>query len=288
MPNKYLQNKLSIIYHMMRLGAPTGYLLSFFPATFGLLLAYQELRNLIYIPVFFIGSVLTRSAGCIINDFLDQNLDKKVTRTKDRPLASGAISSKEAILILAILLLCSLGILLFLSTTAIYVGIIAFFMISLYPLMKRVTYFPQVFLGLTFNLGCLIGYAAIQDNISINAMILYFACGFWTVGYDTIYAFMDLKDDKKVGIKSTALLFEHMHYKAIILALYFTFIFLFAFVTWNMINFPLFTAITLCTIYAIWLVCTLDIKQENNCLMRFKANNYIGFILFLGLLLEKL
>lgn len=288
MPNKSLRNKLSIIYHMMRLGAPTGYLLSFFPATFGLLLAYEKPENLMYIPVFFIGSILTRSAGCIINDLLDQNLDKKVTRTKDRPLASGAISSKEAILILAILLLCSLGILLSLSDTAIYVGIIAFFMISLYPLMKRITYFPQVFLGLTFNLGCLIGYAAIKNNISINAMTVYFACGFWTVGYDTIYAFMDLKDDKKVGIKSTALLFENMNYKAIILALYFTFIFLFAFATWDMVNLPLFIAITICALYAIWLVYTLDIKQNSNCLKRFKANNYIGFILFLGLLLEKL
>lgn len=288
MPNKSLQNKLPIIYNMMRLGAPTGYLLSFFPATFGLLLAYQRPVNLLYIPVFFLGSVLTRSAGCIINDLLDQNLDKKVTRTQSRPLASGAISSKEAILILIVLLLCSLGILLSLSTTAIYIGIIAFFMISLYPLMKRITYFPQVFLGLTFNLGCLIGYAAIKNNISINSLILYFACGFWTVGYDTIYAFMDLKDDKKVGIKSTALLLENMNYKAIILTLYFTFIFLFAFATWNMVNLPLCTAITLCTIYAAWLVYTLDIKQESNCLKRFKANNYIGFILFLGLLLEKL
>lgn len=288
MPNKSLQNKLSIIYHMMRLGAPTGYLLSFFPAAFGLLLAYEKPENLVYIPMFFIGSILTRSAGCIINDLLDQNLDKKVTRTKHRPLASGAISSKEAILILTILLLCSLGILLSLSTTAIYVGIIAFFMISLYPLMKRITYFPQVFLGLTFNLGCLIGYAAIKNNISINALILYLACGFWTVGYDTIYAFMDLKDDKKVGIKSTALLFENMNYKAIIFALYFTFIFLFAFATWDMVNLPLCTAITLCTFYAVWLVYTLNIEQETNCLKRFKANNYIGFILFLGLLLEKL
>lgn len=288
MPNKSLQNKLSIICHMMRLGAPTGYLLSFFPATFGLLLAYEKPVNLAYIPVFFIGSVLTRSAGCIINDLLDQNLDKKVTRTKDRPLASGAISSKEAILVLVILLLCSLGILLCFNTTAIYIGIFAFFMISLYPLMKRITYFPQAFLGLTFNLGCLIGYAAIKNNISTNALILYFACGFWTVGYDTIYAFMDLKDDKKIGIKSTALLFENMNYKAIILALYFTFIFLFAFATWDMVNLPLCTAIALCILYAVWLVYTLDIEQEINCLKRFKANNYIGFILFLGLLLEKL
>lgn len=154
--------------------------------------------------------------------------------------------------------------------------------------MKRITYFPQVFLGITFNLGCLIGYAAITDNISIDAMILYFACGFWTVGYDTIYAFMDIKDDKKVGIKSTAIFFENMNYKAIILILYLTFIFLFAFATWNMMNLFLSTAIILSILGAIWIVYTLDIEQKSNCLTCFKANNYIGFILFLGLLLEKL
>lgn len=288
MTNKSSQDKLSVIYHMMRLGAPTGYLLSFFPSTFGLLLAYQEIVNLIYIPIFFVGSVLTRGAGCIINDLLDQNLDKKVERTKNRPLASGAISSKESIFILAILLFCCLGILLSLSITSIYVGIAAFFMISLYPLMKRITYFPQAFLGITFNLGCLIGYAAITDRISMNAITLYSACAFWTVGYDTIYAFMDIKDDKKVEIKSTAIFFEYMNYKAIILSLYITFITLFAFATWSSMNLFLPIAIIISTIGAIWIVYTLDITQEVNCLNRFKINNYIGFILFLGLLLEKL
>lgn len=288
MPNKSLQDKLSIIYDIMRLDAPTGYLLSFFPSMFGLMLAYQDIENLIYIPIFLIGSVLARGAGCIINDFLDQNLDKKVARTKNRPLASGAMTSKEAIFILSTLLLCCLGILLSLTITAIYIGIVAFFMISLYPLMKRITYFPQVFLGITFNLGCLIGYAAVTDNISMDAMILYFACGFWTVAYDTIYAFMDIKDDKKVGIKSTAIIFENMNYKAIILALYLTFIFLFIFATWNMMNLFLSLAVISCISGAIWIVYTLNIKQESNCLMRFKANNYIGFILFLALLLEKL
>ena len=288
MPNESLANKLSVLYNMMRLGAPTGYLLSFFPAMFGLMLAYQEPMHLIYIPIFFIGSVLTRGAGCIINDLIDQNLDKKVERTRNRPLASGAISSKGAIMILVILLLCCLGILLSLTRTSIYIGIAAFFMISLYPLMKRITYFPQVFLGMTFNLGCLIAYAAIANNISMKAIILYFACGFWTVAYDTIYAFMDIKDDKKVGIKSTALFFEHMNYKEIIFALYSAFILLFIYATWSQMNSFLSVAIILNILGVIWIIKTLDITQVNNCLVRFKINNYIGFILFLGMLLEKL
>ena len=161
-------------------------------------------------------------------------------------------------------------------------------MISLYPLMKRITYFPQVFLGMTFNLGCLIAYAAITDTLSTDAIILYFACGFWTVAYDTIYAFMDIKDDKKVGIKSTALFFEHMNYKAIIFALYSAFIILFIYATCSQITLPLSIAITLSIFSVIWIIKTLNIEQVNNCLVRFKVNNYIGFMLFLGLMLEKL
>jgi 4-hydroxybenzoate polyprenyltransferase len=288
MPNKFLQTKLSLLSSMMRLDAPTGYLLSFFPAMFGLLLAQPQPSDLIYIPIFFIGSVLTRGAGCIINDLIDQNLDKKVERTKNRPLASGAVSTKEAIAVLIVLLLCCLGILLSLTITAIYIGIIGFFMISLYPTMKRITYFPQAFLGITFNLGCLIGYAAITDDISIEAVTLYIACAFWTVAYDTIYAFMDIKDDKKIGIKSTAIFFEHMNYKAIITSFYLIFIFLFIFGAWNQMGLFLFISIITASLGIIWIMKTLNIDQTNNCLTRFKANNYVGFILFLGLLLENL
>ena len=248
----------------MRLNSPVVYFCYFFPAAFGLMLAYKnDPSDLLYLLIFMVGSVITRGAGCIINDLFDRNLDKKVARTKNRPIASGAISVKEAIILLFALLLIGLLILLSLNTTSIAVGFIAVFLTTLYPLMKRITYFPQVFLGITINLGCLIGYAVLTDNISMDAMILYFACGFWTVGYDTVY-------------------------KAIILGLYLTFIFLFAFATWNTMNLFLSIAIILSILGAIWIVYTLDITQESNCLVRFKANNYIGFILFLGLLLEKL
>lgn len=284
-----MTNKFTNLLLLMRLNSPVVYFCYFFPAAFGLMLAYKnDPSDLLYLLIFMVGSVITRGAGCIINDLFDRNLDKKVARTKNRPIASGAISVKEAIILLFALLLIGLLILLSLNTTSIAVGFIAVFLTTLYPLMKRITYFPQVFLGITINLGCLIGYAVLTDNISMDAMILYFACGFWTVGYDTVYAFMDIKDDKKVGIKSTAIFVENMNYKAIILGLYLTFIFLFAFATWNTMNLFLSIAIILSILGAIWIVYTLDITQESNCLVRFKANNYIGFILFLGLLLEKL
>ena len=273
----------------MRLNSPAVYFCYFFPAAFGLMLAYKnDPSDLLYLLIFKVGSVITRGVGCIINDLFDRNLDKKVARTKNRPIANGTVSIKEAITLLFALLLIGLLILLSLNTTSIAIGFIAVFLTTLYPLMKRITHFPQVFLGITINLGCLIGYTVLTDNISMDAMILYFACSFWTVGYDTIYAFMDIKDDKKVGIKSTAIFVEKINYKAIILGLYLAFIFLFAFATCDTVNLFLSIAIVLSVLGAIWIVCTLDITHESNCLVRFKANNYIGFILFLGLLLEKL
>ena len=129
-----------------------------------------------------------RSAGCVINDLFDKDLDKHVSRTSKRPLASGAISTIEAIIIFCLLCLVGLAILLSLNKTAIIVGFISFFLFILYPLMKRITYWPQLFLGLTFNIGVIIGYVSINGNISLSIFFLYLAGIFWTLGYDTIYA----------------------------------------------------------------------------------------------------
>lgn len=288
MPNYFSRSKLLNFYHLTRMQAPTGYLLSFFPAAFGLLLACEEPKNLLYLPVFFVGSVLVRSAGCIINDLLDQDFDKHVERTKNRPIASGAISNKEALVFLALLLSISLAILLCLSKTAIYLGIIAVILISIYPLMKRFTYFPQVFLGFAFNMGGLIAYAAVKDSISYNAIILYLACGFWTVGFDTIYGFMDIKDDKKIGVKSTSIFFEHRHFKLVIALCYFCFFALVAIAMQDISKKYLFIGLLQSMIIALWAVFSLNIKDRANCLARFKINNYIGFILFLVMLLEKI
>ena len=238
--------------------------------------------------VFFIGSIIIRGAGCIINDLFDRNLDKLVERTKNRPIASGAVSIKEAIILLLLLLFLGFLILLSLNITSITIGVIAIFFIVLYPLMKRVTYFPQAFLGITINLGVLIGYASIKNDISYDAVILYIACGFWTLGYDTIYAFMDIKDDKKVGIKSTAIFFEQKPYKLYLAAFYTIFLILFAFSIRESLSTLSIIVIIICLIYSLWIVFSLDVNDTENCLIRFKANNYIGFILFLAMLLERL
>lgn len=279
MPSNFL-----LILELMRLTSATGYLLVFFPAFWGLMLASTSWYDLREIPLFFVGSVLTRGAGCIINDVLDQKLDSKVERTKNRPLASGRISTKEALVALFFLLLICLAILLSLSLTSIIIGCISFLMILMYPLMKRLTNFPQVFLGIVFNQGCLIAYASTKNTLSREALILYLSCCFWTIGYDTIYAFMDVKDDRKVGIHSMALFLEKKNYKFWLGSFYTIFIGLFYISTKTLTaNYLSQGLISLAYIILLWQVITLDVNNTGNCRKRFKSNNLVGFFLCLSI-----
>lgn len=281
-----MPNKFYAYYKLMRLGNPTGYLLVFFPALFGIFLATKNCYDLQIIPLFLIGSILSRSAGCIINDIIDRKLDKHVERTKDRPITSGALSIKEALIALYLVLFACLSILLSLTITSIIIGFIAFCLILIYPLMKRITYFPQAFLGITFNLGCLIGYTALVDYVSYQAMIMYLGCCFWTIGYDTIYAFMDIKDDKRIGIKSTAVFFENKSYHCWITIFYI--IFIASFININLFN-DRYVAIIgglISSVLLFWQAKTLDINSSENCLIRFKNNVYVGAILSMAMLID--
>jgi 4-hydroxybenzoate polyprenyltransferase len=273
------------IAKLMRLNSFAPYLLVFSPAVFGLLLAYEKTSDLSYIFIIFVGSILTRSAGCIINDFFDKDFDRQVKRTKNRPLANNTISNILVFIILILLLLLALWLLLFLKPVAIILGIFAFFMMLIYPLMKRFTYFPQVFLGLTFNLGCLIGYACVKDDISISSILMYVACGFWTFGYDTIYAFMDIKDDKLIGVKSSAVFLEHKPYKLVISIVYLIFILLY--ITANLLCTNIIGSLGALIAIPIlsWQIKSLDISNPKNCLIRFKSNQYVGFIMAFTMLL---
>ncbi len=264
----------------MRLQSPTGYFLVFFPACFGLLLTNSSIESSAKLLVLlFLGSVITRSAGCVINDIFDKNYDKHVFRTKDRPLANNSLSIKEALVLLAILLFCSLVILLALNKTSIYLGLLAFIMIILYPLMKRIINLPQVFLGLTFNFGALIGSSSVVDKVTLESFIIYIACCFWTIAYDTIYGFMDMKDDKKIKIKSMALTLEKKRYKLHLYIYYTIFIILFIIAN-RMANHPVnYILIVLAYFLLIYQVATLNISDPKNCLTRFKNNNYVGLVL---------
>ncbi|ABE04488.1 4-hydroxybenzoate octaprenyltransferase [Rickettsia bellii] len=273
-------HKFLLTFKLMRADKPVAYLLVFFPALFGLLLANPSRADLIYLlPLFILGSITTRSSGCIINDIFDQKFDKHVARTKNRPLASGALSIKYAIGMLFILSILSLFILLTLSRTAIYIGFFTVMMISIYPLMKRVTYLPQVFLGFTFNLGTLIAYATVQNKLDIAAITMYLACCLWTIGYDTIYGFMDIKDDKKIGVKSLSICLENKAYKFWLYIFYVGFILLFISAAgYNLDYLPILGASTLLILQ----IATLEIHNPANCMTRFKANHYAGLLLSLS------
>ena len=204
--------KLKIFIQLTRLNKPIGFLLLFWPCVWGLTLAYNFEPNinlyLKHIFLFFSGAVLMRSAGCIFNDIVDKDLDKKVERTKQRPIASGKISIFNAFIYVIILCLLALFILLQFNFLTITLGLGSMFLAFSYPFMKRITYWPQLFLGLTFNWGIIMGWTSITNTISIEPFVLYFAAIFWTLGYDTIYGLQDIHDDEIIGVKSTSIKFK--------------------------------------------------------------------------------
>lgn len=189
-------------FELMRLHKPIGIWLVFFPAAWGVLLSPE--RDLGLLPLMLLGAVLIRSAGCIINDLTDQKLDAQVARTKGRPLASGAVRRREALVLLGLLLAMGFALCLTLPRQVLQWSVVAMPFIAAYPWMKRITHWPQAFLGLAFNFGAVIGWAATGAPVSISVILLYAACFFWTLGYDTVYAIQDMADDRAVGIKSTA------------------------------------------------------------------------------------
>lgn len=272
----------------MRLGSPTGCLLLFFPCVIGLSFAIKDVSDLMYIPVFFIGSVLMRGAGCIINDLLDQDFDARVERTKSRPLVTKSLSRKEALGLLVLLFSISSLLLLSLSRLAVIICIFSVMLVVVYPLMKRITYWPQVFLGITFNIGVLVGYATLSNSLSYIILFVYFACILWTIGYDTIYAFMDTKDDQLIGIKSSALWLMHRSYKIYLFLFYFIFNSIMCAAAIFHGGYSI--VLIFCTIFTfsilLWQVVTLKIDLPENCLCRFKSNIYVGMIWSIGLILH--
>lgn len=206
--------RLQPYLRLMRLDRPIGTWLLFWPGVFGLVMgaaaqgrAFDSWGDLWFVVLFGVGAVVMRGAGCTFNDIVDRDIDAKVARTAARPVASGAISVKKALLFLALQCLVGLVILLQFNTFAIWLGAGSLILVAIYPFMKRITWWPQAWLGLTFNWGALLGFAAQTGRLDGAVLILYAGCFFWTLGYDTIYAHQDVEDDALIGVKSTARLF---------------------------------------------------------------------------------
>ncbi|PZQ48268.1 MAG: 4-hydroxybenzoate octaprenyltransferase [Micavibrio aeruginosavorus] len=197
---------------LMRLDRPIGWWLLLLPGWWAIMLAGDGFNGLGWYEwylmiLFFLGAIVMRGAGCIVNDLWDRDLDAQVERTRARPLASGAVKPWQAITFLFFLLFFGLLLLVQMPAVTIWLGIFSLVLIGVYPYMKRITWWPQAFLGITFNFGALMGWAATTGRVEIETLLLYVGAFFWTLGYDTIYAHQDKADDQLVGIKSTALLF---------------------------------------------------------------------------------
>ena len=279
---------LKIFIELTRLNKPTGFMLLFWPCSWGLAFAYSENQNLnlflYYLVLFFLGSVLMRSAGCIVNDIVDKDFDKKVQRTKKRPIASGIISIHKSLLYVISLCLLAFIILVQFNFLTISLGIFSMLLAFSYPFMKRVTYWPQLFLGVTFNWGIIMAWASMSNTMSSEIVILYLSAIFWTLGYDTIYGAQDMSDDEIIGIKSTAIKFK----KNITLFVFINYLISF------LLMFYLFKGqlgLNILTIFFAFFVFSLIyqlVKFKNNrkkdFLKIFKINNYSGLFLFLGII----
>ena len=277
--------KFQIFVQLTRLNQPIGFLLLFWPCAWGLTLGYYFNSDtdlyLKYIILFFLGSVLMRSAGCIFNDIIDRNLDKKVQRTKERPIASGKISVPKASICAIVLCLVSLLILLQFNWLTIVLGMSSMTLAFAYPFMKRITYWPQLFLGLTFNWGIIMGWTSITNSISTEPVILYLAAIFWTLGYDTIYGLQDIRDDEIIGVKSTSIKFKN-NVKIFVGTCYSMCVFLILIMFFTMeINKYLLLLIIPFIVSFVYQVKIFKVFNSESCLLAFKNNNLIGSLIFI-------
>ena len=284
--------QLSLFIELIRLKKPIGFMLLFWPCAWGLTIAYNFQNSLdlyfFYIVLFFLGSVLMRSAGCIVNDIFDKDFDKKVLRTKNRPIASGRITVNVAIIYSCILCLLALLVLLNFNYFTIVLALGSMPLAFTYPLMKRFTYWPQLFLGITFNYGLILGWTSIFSQIDLIPLILYIGAIFWTLGYDTIYGYQDIKDDEIIGLKSTSIKFKNKA-KQFLLSCYFILIFTLILIGFMMdFNKYYYYFLTIPFFHLFFYqIKTFDSKKPSDCLNVFKSNNMFGLIVLINILIGK-
>jgi len=279
---------LKIFIDLTRLNKPIGFLLLFWPCSWGLAFAYnfkQDFNNFwFYLFLFFLGSVLMRSAGCIVNDIVDKDFDKKVFRTKSRPLASGKISVEKSLVYVTSLCFLAFLILIQFNKLTIILGMSSMILAFSYPYMKRITYWPQLFLGLTFNWGIIMAWTAINNTVSFEIILLYASAIFWTLGYDSIYGVQDVADDEIIGLKSTAIKFKKK-IKVFVTMNYLLTSIILLYLFRNEINLNIFTiSLTLFCLTLIYQIFIFNSRKPETCLKAFKFNNISGLILFLGIL----
>ena len=278
---------LKIFIDLTRFNKPIGFMLLFWPCSWGLAYAYLVSQNLnlflYYLILFFLGSILMRSAGCIVNDIVDKDFDKKVKRTKNRPIASGRISIKQSLAYVIALCLMAFLILLQFNLFTIILGMSSMILAFSYPFMKRITYWPQLFLGITFNWGIIMAWVAINNNINLEIVVLYISAIFWTLGYDTIYGAQDMSEDEIIGLKSTSIKFKK-NIRLFVFTAYTIFVILTLFLFKNYLGLNIFSLFFIMFfISLLYQLLRFKKNKSNNYLRLFKLNNFTGFFLFLGI-----
>ncbi|HYB09242.1 MAG TPA: 4-hydroxybenzoate octaprenyltransferase [Alphaproteobacteria bacterium] len=264
---------------LMRLDRPIGTWLLLFPCWWSLAMAWESWHDLGLFILFALGAVIMRGAGCTWNDITDRDYDAKVARTRTRPLPSGSVKLHQAFVFLALQLLAALAILASFNRFAIWLGAASLVVVFAYPLMKRFTYWPQFFLGLAFNWGALLGWAAIKGELAPGPLFLYASGIAWTLGYDTIYAHQDKEDDALVGLKSTALKFGERS-KPWLYGFYSAALLLMAASAAAIgLRWPFFAGLGCAALQFFWQISALDTDDPDDCLAKFKSNRFFGWLI---------
>ena len=283
---------LNLFIELTRLKKPIGYMLLYWPCLWGLTLVYDFNNDIYtytkYLVFFLLGSILMRSAGCIVNDIVDKKVDKKVERTKNRPIASGRVSTSLALVYTLVLCFFAFLVLINFNLLTIILALASMPLAFTYPLMKRFTYWPQLFLGITFNYGLILAWASINNDISITPILFYFGAIFWTLGYDTIYGYQDIKDDEIIGVKSTSIKFKNNPKSFLILcySIFFVLLILVGVLMQFSNIFYLTLTITFLHLF-FYQIKFLNTKIPENCMKIFKSNNVLGLIVFLNIIAGK-
>ena len=275
--------KLDAYERLMRLDKPIGILLLLWPTLWALLIAAQGKPDWIVVMIFVTGTVLMRSAGCVMNDIADMKYDGLVERTKNRPLTNGEVSKKEAYLLALILSLVAFGLVCFLNTLTIQLSVLALLLAASYPFTKRFLAIPQAYLGIAFGFGILMAFAAILGYIAPIAWVLLAANIFWAIAYDTEYAMVDREDDLKIGIRSSAITFGRFDVTAIMICYALTLLLLIVAGKWLFMGTAYYAGLAIATSVIVYHYFLIKNRNSVNCFKAFLHNNWLGFAVFLGI-----
>ncbi len=281
-----LTEKLNAYEKLMRLDKPIGILLLLWPALWGLWFAAPRMQRLDILLIFVLGTILMRSAGCVINDYADRDIDPHVERTKNRPLATGLVSPKEALVIAAVLLLLSFVLVLFLNKLTIVLSVVALVVAASYPYSKRFFPLPQAWLGIAFGMSILMAFAAYRNNLPPIAWWLFIANIFWAIAYDTEYAMVDRDDDMRLNIKTSALLFGVFDVVAVMACHGLFIAILVGIGLWTKLGVVYYVGLALACGMILHQYQLIKTRDRDKCFAAFQNNNWVGMAIFAGLALD--